>query len=970
MKTIYPWIWLLLGCVITAFSKPVPYTGKISLDGINYDGQANFQFTIFTEDGKAVWRNGKDTKSTISVSVRQGRYSVLLGGQGMNPISPELFLEHKNLFLSVYVDLNDGKGLRHLPPDQPIYSVPHALSADLAERAKVADRVVAGSISKQMLGADVLADLNRTISKSLLGQDVKNQLYAPVSASRLDPVMKNYLAPLLEPKATSMLSDKDRLEGKSTTLRAPNATGQNLVYQWYKNNQPIVGATTGDLVLASLRSSDDANYTIHVSNDFGSFTQDFSLNVLTLGKMRIAAGSNHFAFIDGKGSVWTTGYNNMGQLGTGDREKRDQTHEVYVGNVKKIRANGSSTFFLTQENKLYGMGDTRLLGIGWKTIPTLISDEELIDFECRGSMFIVKKDGSLWGWGNNQRGQLGLGTSGNTHNQPQKIIESGVVRVEVGWDHTVFLKDDGSLWAMGGNKVGGQNNRLGINSSNWAETTPQLVVPSGVVDLSVGGAHTLFVKVDGSAWGFGSNHQKNSRLGAGGDKVLPVKIIDSGVVKVSAGDYHSLFLLEDGSVLGMGRNLEGQLGGTDTSDQQTPKVMVASGAVDISSGSFFSTITLNDAKIIGFGLNLHGQLSAGASLNFSVPQKVPNLKVTDVATNTNGSYFVDVNGSLWSVGKGDAGDSGNGLNTYFSNPVKIVDGNVSSVESINTTVLYRDHNGSLLGFGEGDHGRLGNNSNSDRFSPIMIQDGNITSFASGNSYSAMVLEDGSLWTFGHNSYGQLGDGNNTHQRVPVKIVDANVTQVAAGNHHTLYLKKNGSVWSMGRNNAGQLGDGTQTDRNSPFRVIEENATAVACGHYHSFIIMNNGSLLAFGSNGNFRSGLPVGTNYLTPQIVFSEGIKSVSGGFEHSLFLKADGSLWASGYNLYCRVGVSELGHSIKLTKIVDSGVAGISAGNLHSIYWTVNGEVYAFGSDGSGQLGLGRKVRMTSPHVVYDPSQ
>ncbi|NBV57677.1 MAG: hypothetical protein EBR72_07785, partial [Bacteroidetes bacterium] len=58
------------------------------------------------------------------------------------------------------------------------------------------------------------------------------------------------------------------------------------------------------------------------------------------------------------------------------------------------------------------------------------------------------------------------------------------------------------------------------------------------------------------------------------------------------------------------------------------------------------------------------------------------------------------------------------------------------------------------------------------------------------------------------------------------------------------------------------------------------------------------------------------------------------------------------------------------LTKIVDSGVAGISAGNLHSIYWTVNGEVYAFGSNGSGQLGLGRKIRMTSPHTIYDPNQ
>ena len=142
----------------------------------------------------------------------------------------------------------------------------------------------------------------------------------------------------------------------------------------------------------------------------------------------------------------------------------------------------------------------------------------------------------------------------------------------------------------GGNNLNGKNNRLGINSSNSRETTPQLVVQSGVVDVSVHGAHTLFVKDDGSAWGFGSNH--SNRLGSGGDKSLPVKIIESGVAKVSAGDFHSLFLLEDGSVLGMGRNLDGQLGGTDTSDQQTPKIMVTSGAVDISAGSVFSTITL------------------------------------------------------------------------------------------------------------------------------------------------------------------------------------------------------------------------------------------------------------------------------------------------------------------------------------------------------------------------------------------
>ena len=71
----------------------------------------------------------------------------------MDPISPELFLNHKDLF-SVYVDLNDGKGLRHLPPDQPIHSV-SCSNADLAERSKraqIAESADDGTISKLMQG--------------------------------------------------------------------------------------------------------------------------------------------------------------------------------------------------------------------------------------------------------------------------------------------------------------------------------------------------------------------------------------------------------------------------------------------------------------------------------------------------------------------------------------------------------------------------------------------------------------------------------------------------------------------------------------------------------------------------------------------------------------------------------------------------------------------------------------------------
>ena len=64
MKIIYPWIWLLLACVSTAFSSRF-LTGKISLDSINFEGQANFLYHLHGR-WEAVWRNGKDAQSTIS----------------------------------------------------------------------------------------------------------------------------------------------------------------------------------------------------------------------------------------------------------------------------------------------------------------------------------------------------------------------------------------------------------------------------------------------------------------------------------------------------------------------------------------------------------------------------------------------------------------------------------------------------------------------------------------------------------------------------------------------------------------------------------------------------------------------------------------------------------------------------------------------------------------------------------------
>jgi hypothetical protein len=136
-------------------NSSIPYTGKLSIGGENFNQPANFSFTISDANGSIHW----STTSPLELNVRNGRYFALLGGQGTPPLPARLFIDHSNLILKVSVDLKDGEGIRPLLPDQPITATPLALAA---EYARIAESVAPGSITRDMLSADVLADLNRT----------------------------------------------------------------------------------------------------------------------------------------------------------------------------------------------------------------------------------------------------------------------------------------------------------------------------------------------------------------------------------------------------------------------------------------------------------------------------------------------------------------------------------------------------------------------------------------------------------------------------------------------------------------------------------------------------------------------------------------------------------------------------------------------------------------------------------------
>jgi alpha-tubulin suppressor-like RCC1 family protein len=122
----------------------------------------------------------------------------------------------------------------------------------------------------------------------------------------------------------------------------------------------------------------------------------------------------------------------------------------------------------------------------------------------------VKKDGSLWAWGQNDAGQLGRDIM--FERDMAKVDEaSDWALASAGHEFSMGLKKDGNLWSWGRGLVWQLGRYIGNNGPN-----PDLgLVASANVWLSVsaGGALTLAMTADGELWAWGSN--TSGELGRG-----------------------------------------------------------------------------------------------------------------------------------------------------------------------------------------------------------------------------------------------------------------------------------------------------------------------------------------------------------------------------------------------------------------------------------------------------------------------
>ncbi|MEK8127937.1 S-layer homology domain-containing protein [Paenibacillus filicis] len=341
---------------------------------------------------------------------------------------------------------------------------------------------------------------------------------------------------------------------------------------------------------------------------------------------------------------------------------------------------------------------------------------------------ILKKDGSLWAWGQNSN-KLGMGSNANTiYEKPVKVTGiSEVAAISTGAYHTLAVKSDGTVWAWGENGGGA----LGIGSEPREVNVPhQVKGPGGegfltdVVDVAVGDTYSLALKQDGTVWQWGTLHtfQSATPVPVTGEQGLGVL---SGIAKIDAGQDFALALKNDGSVLQWGNSFY-----ILSAPSMVPqKVQGLDQVKAIGHGNYHALAVRAEGTVWAWGANFSGMLGDGSKSDSLTPVQVklpggePLQQVQAVTGANLTSYAIKEDGTVWSWGDSNNGMLGIGElteDTYFGSPyalqVKGEDGigslsqvaSLSGSEAWSNLILASKTDGTFSGWGKNGEKQLVN----------------------------------------------------------------------------------------------------------------------------------------------------------------------------------------------------------------------------------------------------------------------
>ncbi len=316
---------------------------------------------------------------------------------------------------------------------------------------------------------------------------------------------------------------------------------------------------------------------------------------------------------------------------------------------KAVSASDNTTYAIKADGTLWGWGsgeEGELAGTDVKlaSVPKQMSTDTdwKAVYGARGCGFFLKENGTLWTIGSNEKGMSGVGdglTKHTTLTQVGTDTDWECVYTSITWCYTVLAKKtNGTLWAWGA----GETFALGTGKAENSAVPIQVGTDNDWKEASIGNDHVLALKNDGSLWGWGFAPYGQLLNDATSVKV-PTRLGTDTWAHVKAIDNASYGIKTDGTLWAWGDNQRNLLGldlnmdevenendGTLANVKVPTQITAITAPVTQISGCEKARVALVEGKIYTWGDNSNGALGNGKGQALEVGSGQYQYKPTEI----------------------------------------------------------------------------------------------------------------------------------------------------------------------------------------------------------------------------------------------------------------------------------------------------------------------------------------------------
>lgn len=270
-------------------------------------------------------------------------------------------------------------------------------------------------------------------------------------------------------------------------------------------------------------------------------------------------------------------------------------------------------------------------------------------------VLVLKKDGTVWSWGGNDYRQLGYDTEKRYSDIPRQIPElTDVVDIASSIGTSFVVKRDGTVWGFGNS----WNGMFGLDSNSEKQSLIQIKGLNNIVRIATGAENVVALDNKGQIWTWGAQGIKLGRVVDVNENEPPRPYpaaplqIKNKAVEVVGGTYGGLALLENGYVISWGRNRNGNLGRNldKNAVSQTPAVIPnLSQVVKLAGNGSIATALTQQGDLVAWGQAVNSSEYASLTRHTANAPVLIKRGITSrfIVTGRQTMAYVDGDGQVW-----------------------------------------------------------------------------------------------------------------------------------------------------------------------------------------------------------------------------------------------------------------------------------------------------------------------------------